>query len=139
MNARGAFLAHNARSNMNNAVGYNNLLPTFANVVLGTDGMGADMLEEFKFAAFRHRESQGTGGRAFFSKCCTGATSSSAIFRPRLRARLPRLRDGESRGARGPRALGLRSPYPLVGENIAGTSRSACPAVRPAPSWSPAL
>lgn len=59
MNARGAFLAHNARSNMNNSVGYNILLPTFANVVLGTDGMGADMLEEFKFAVFRHRESQG--------------------------------------------------------------------------------
>ena len=59
MNARGAFLAHNARSNMNNAVGYNNLLPAFHNVVLGTDGMGADMLEEFKFAVFRHRESQG--------------------------------------------------------------------------------
>jgi len=59
VNARGAFLAHNARSNMNNAVGYNNLLPAFRNVVLGTDGMGADMLEEFKFAVFRHRESQG--------------------------------------------------------------------------------
>lgn len=59
MNARGTFLAHNARSNMNNSVGYNKLLPTFANVVLGTDGMGADMLEEFKFAVFRHRESQG--------------------------------------------------------------------------------
>ncbi|HCO48409.1 MAG TPA: chlorohydrolase, partial [Spirochaetaceae bacterium] len=26
---------------------------------LGTDGMGADMLEEFKFAVFRHRESAG--------------------------------------------------------------------------------
>ncbi|HNZ93753.1 MAG TPA: putative aminohydrolase SsnA [Rectinema sp.] len=59
MNVRDVFLAHNARSNMNNAVGYNALLPTFKNVVLGTDGMGADMLEEFKFAVFRHRESQG--------------------------------------------------------------------------------
>ncbi len=59
MNARDVFLAHNARSNMNNAVGYNALLPTHGNVVLGTDGMGADMLEEFKFAVFRHRESAG--------------------------------------------------------------------------------
>ncbi|MFA6366679.1 MAG: amidohydrolase family protein, partial [Candidatus Hydrogenedentales bacterium] len=59
MNARDVFLAHNARSNMNNAVGYNALLPTHRNVVLGTDGMGADMLEEFKFAVFRHRESAG--------------------------------------------------------------------------------
>ena len=59
MNTRDVFLAHNARSNMNNAVGYNALLPTHRNVVLGTDGMGADMLEEFKFAVFRHRESAG--------------------------------------------------------------------------------
>ncbi len=56
---RDAFLAHNARSNMNNAVGYNGLLTDHRNVVLGTDGMSADMLEEFRFACFRHRESQG--------------------------------------------------------------------------------
>jgi putative selenium metabolism protein SsnA len=59
MNERDCFLAHNARSNMNNAVGYNGLLHRHRNVVLGTDGMGADMLEELKFAYFRHRESGG--------------------------------------------------------------------------------
>ncbi|HTX74145.1 MAG TPA: putative aminohydrolase SsnA [Rectinemataceae bacterium] len=59
LNATNTFLAHNARSNMNNAVGYNTLLTRYANVVLGTDGMSADMLEEFKFACFRHRESGG--------------------------------------------------------------------------------
>lgn len=59
LNSTSTFLAHNARSNMNNAVGYNKLLPRFANVVLGTDGMSADMLEEFRFACFRHRESGG--------------------------------------------------------------------------------
>lgn len=68
MNEHEVFLAHNARSNMNNAVGYNALLPTFKNVVLGTDGMGADMLEEFKFAVFRHRESQGPWWPADFVK-----------------------------------------------------------------------
>jgi cytosine/adenosine deaminase-related metal-dependent hydrolase len=43
-------IAHNPRSNMNNAVGYG--APTrFENaVVLGTDGIGADMLEEFRLA-----------------------------------------------------------------------------------------
>ncbi len=43
-------IAHNPRSNMNNAVGY--AAPTrFSNaVVLGTDGIGADMLEEFRLA-----------------------------------------------------------------------------------------
>jgi putative selenium metabolism protein SsnA len=69
VNARGSFLAHNARSNMNNAVGYNALLPRFNNVVLGTDGMSADMLEEFRFACFRHRESGGPWWPADFLRC----------------------------------------------------------------------
>jgi cytosine/adenosine deaminase-related metal-dependent hydrolase len=49
-------IAHNPRSNMNNAVGY--ARPTrFPNrVVLGTDGIGADMLEEFRLAYARLRE-----------------------------------------------------------------------------------
>ncbi len=49
-------IAHNPRSNMNNSVGY--ARPTrFANpVVLGTDGIGADMLEEMRLAYARLRE-----------------------------------------------------------------------------------
>jgi cytosine/adenosine deaminase-related metal-dependent hydrolase len=49
-------IAHNPRSNMNNGVGY--ARPTrFANpVVLGTDGIGADMVEEFRLAYVRARE-----------------------------------------------------------------------------------
>ncbi|MDD3982077.1 MAG: amidohydrolase family protein, partial [Spirochaetales bacterium] len=69
MNERGAYLAHNARSNMNNAVGYNRLLHRHGKVVLGTDGMGSDMLEEFKFAVFRHRESQGPWWPTDFLAC----------------------------------------------------------------------
>ena len=54
-------IAHNPRSNMNNAVGY--ARPArFANpVVLGTDGIGADMLEEFRLAYARLREDDVTG------------------------------------------------------------------------------
>ena len=50
-------IVHNPRSNMNNAVGY--ARPArFANpVALGTDGIGADMLEEFRLAYARLRES----------------------------------------------------------------------------------
>ena len=66
---RGSFLAHNARSNMNNAVGYNGLLHRHRNVVLGTDGMSADMLEEFRFACFRHRESGGPWWPGDFLAC----------------------------------------------------------------------
>ena len=50
-------IVHNPRSNMNNAVGY--ARPTrFTNpVALGTDGIGAAMLDEFRVAFARLRES----------------------------------------------------------------------------------
>jgi cytosine/adenosine deaminase-related metal-dependent hydrolase len=53
-------VVHNPRSNMNNAVGY--ARPArFANpVALGTDGIGADVLEEFRLAYARLRESDVT-------------------------------------------------------------------------------
>ena len=49
-------IVHNPRSNMNNAVGY--ARPRrFANpIALGTDGIGADMLDEFRVAFVRGRE-----------------------------------------------------------------------------------
>ncbi len=51
-------LAHNPRSNMNNSVGYARpvrFAPTNP-IILGTDGIGADMLEEFRLAYVRLRE-----------------------------------------------------------------------------------
>ena len=49
-------IVHNPRSNMNNAVGYARP-QRFSNPVgLGTDGIGADMLEEFRIAFVRSRE-----------------------------------------------------------------------------------
>jgi hypothetical protein len=53
-------IAHNPRSNMNNAVGYARPLRFPNRVVLGTDGIGADMLEEFRLAYARLRESDVT-------------------------------------------------------------------------------
>ena len=49
-------IVHNPRSNMNNGVGY--AAPVrFANpIALGTDGIGADMLEEFRLAFVKSRE-----------------------------------------------------------------------------------
>ncbi len=49
-------IAHNPRSNMNNAVGYARPANRPNRVVLGTDGIGADMLEEFRLAYVRLRE-----------------------------------------------------------------------------------
>ncbi len=49
-------VVHNPRSNMNNAVGY--AYPSRFNtpVVLGTDGIGANMIAEFQFAFMKQRE-----------------------------------------------------------------------------------
>ncbi|MGO9965117.1 MAG: amidohydrolase family protein [Acidimicrobiales bacterium] len=49
-------VAHNPRSNMNNSVGYARPGRLSNKVVLGTDGIGGDMLEEFRIAYVRHRE-----------------------------------------------------------------------------------
>jgi cytosine/adenosine deaminase-related metal-dependent hydrolase len=48
-------IAHNPRSNMNNGVGYAAPARRSNRVVLGTDGIGADMLEEFRLAYVAHR------------------------------------------------------------------------------------
>jgi cytosine/adenosine deaminase-related metal-dependent hydrolase len=48
-------IAHNPRSNMNNGVGYARPAQWANDVVLGTDGIGADMLEEYRLAYVAHR------------------------------------------------------------------------------------
>ena len=50
-------IVHNPRSNMNNSVGYARPAQRPNPVALGTDGIGADMLEEFRLAYVKHRES----------------------------------------------------------------------------------
>ena len=49
-------LAHNPRSNMNNGVGYARARRWPGRVVLGSDGIGADMLDEMRVAYVRARE-----------------------------------------------------------------------------------
>ncbi|MCX7031921.1 MAG: putative aminohydrolase SsnA, partial [Spirochaetes bacterium] len=110
----GAFLAHNARSNMNNHIGYQHALPTLAKVVLGTDGIGSDMLEECRAAYFKHRDAGGPlwpGDFARFLQAgnevvqrCFGGTFGSV-----------------ERGAVADLVvLDYRPPTPLVPENVAG-------------------
>jgi putative selenium metabolism protein SsnA len=114
LNARGSFLAHNARSNMNNAVGYAALLPRFANVALGTDGMSADMLEEMRFAAFRHREERGPWWPGDFLRCLD---RGNRILERYMGVALGRV----VAGARADLVLwDYEPPTPLVGGNIAG-------------------
>jgi len=73
--AKGCWIAHNPRSNMNNAVGY---APTAAlrRAALGTDGMDGDMLAEARAACLKMPTSwSSTTGRP---PSCT-ATTSPAI------------------------------------------------------------
>jgi len=114
LNTRGAYLAHNARSNMNNHVGYNAALPQVKNVVLGTDGIGSDIFTEAKFAYFRHRDAGGPlGPGAFMRFVQAGNDILHRSF-------------GESFGrvAEGCKAdlvvLDYDAPTPLSRENVAG-------------------
>ncbi len=52
------WFAHNPRSNMNNQVGYAPVAKFGGRVVLGTDGIGADMFEEARFAFFKGRDAR---------------------------------------------------------------------------------
>ncbi len=54
--AAGAWFAHNPRSNMNNRVGCAPVADFGERMLLGTDGIGADMFEEAGFAFYRSRE-----------------------------------------------------------------------------------
>jgi len=49
-------IVHNPRSNMNNSVGYADPARFDNPIALGTDGIGADMLDEFRLAYVRARE-----------------------------------------------------------------------------------
>ncbi|MGZ8562628.1 MAG: putative aminohydrolase SsnA [Candidatus Limnocylindria bacterium] len=56
LRANGVTVAHNPRSNMNNAVGRAPLAWLGPRLALGTDGIGADMFEESRVAYLRLRE-----------------------------------------------------------------------------------
>ncbi len=61
-----AWLAHNPRSNMNNSVGYAPVMSFGERLLLGTDGIGADMFEEARFAYFKGRDAHINAGADFW-------------------------------------------------------------------------
>lgn len=114
LNARGGFLAHNARSNMNNNVGYNEQLTKFDNVVLGTDGIGADMFEELKFSFFKHRDS---GGPLWPDSFLRNLWLGNEILARNFGAKFGRLEAGNKADLT---ILDYTSPTPLVADNLPG-------------------
>ena len=78
--ARGAWIAHNARSNMNNSVGH---APTTAltRAALGTDGMDGDMLAEVRGAYLKMRDAgRGDAFGAALQLLAGGHRLASALF-----------------------------------------------------------
>jgi len=135
MGERGCFLAHNARSNMNNGVGYARLLDRVADhFILGTDGLGADMLEELRFAYFKHRDAGGPLGPETFLRALgrngrlaeellEPRTDDSAAPEPAVHAPREALGCGSPFQVGAPADLvhwDYREPTPLGEDNLAG-------------------
>jgi cytosine/adenosine deaminase-related metal-dependent hydrolase len=114
LNEHDGFLVHNARSNMNNGVGYAQKLRAVRNVALGTDGIGSDMFEEMKFAYFKHKDAHGEYGPADF----LGLLSNGAVLLERyFPGKFRRIEEGAVADLV---IYDYRNPTPFVGENIAG-------------------
>ncbi|SDE88768.1 putative aminohydrolase SsnA [Sporomusa acidovorans] len=114
INDKDAFLAHNARSNMNNAVGYNSKLSLFKNLVLGTDGIGSDMWEEMKFAYFKHKDA---GGPMWPDSYLKFLHNGNELLRRYFAADFGRVAAGYKADLT---VLDYQSPTPLVSDNIGG-------------------
>lgn len=114
LNKRGCFLAHNCRSNMNNGVGYQNRLDRIESVALGTDGIGSDMLQETRFAYFKHRETKGPlPPESFVHFLWNGNQILERVFL----GRFGRIEPGYQADLV---VLDYRRPTPLVSQNVAG-------------------
>jgi len=78
---RGAQVAHNARSNMNNAIGRARVDAFGPRVALGTDGIGSDMFEESRTAFFRlHEDGVAAGADWALARLAEGARLAGRIF-----------------------------------------------------------
>jgi cytosine/adenosine deaminase-related metal-dependent hydrolase len=109
-----SWLMHNARSNMNNSVGYAPVQNFGARVSLGTDGFPADMFEETRLAFFKGRDAKnGLGSTNYLKFLGAGHEFCFELF-------------GAPFGKIEPGAvadlviLDYPSPTPLTEENLAG-------------------
>ncbi len=77
----GAWVAHNARSNMNNRVGRAPVGRLGPNVVLGTDGIDGDMFAESRTAFWRAREADpDTGPSWILERVAASARLAGAVY-----------------------------------------------------------
>jgi cytosine/adenosine deaminase-related metal-dependent hydrolase len=114
MNERNSFLAVNFRSNMNNNVGVQNHLKEVKNLVLGTDGIGSDMWEEFKFAYFKHKDA---AGPLWPGDMMQFLHNGNTLLERNFEDRFGRIEKGFKADLV---VSDYQPPTPLKGENIAG-------------------
>lgn len=114
LNERDAFLVHNARSNMNNNVGYNHKLSAVRNLALGTDGIGADMFEEMKFAYFKHRDA---GDSLWPDSFTRFLWNGNTLLERNFGANFGRIEAGYQADLT---ICNYDSPTPLVAQNVGG-------------------
>ena len=107
------WFAHNPRSNMNNQVGYAPVASFGNRLVIGTDGIGADMFDEARFAFFKGRDGRADfGADRWLQALANNHRLASQAF-------------GQSFGALDAGAaadliiLDYRSPTPLTAQNLA--------------------
>lgn len=110
----GCWFAHNTRSNMNNAVGYAPVHLMGKQIALGTDGIGADMFEEAKFAWFKARDARNGIGIGDVVGFLTGAQSLASAL---LGVRLGVLEPG---GAADLVVLDYQTPTVVTPQNLHG-------------------
>ncbi len=108
-----AWFAHNPRSNMNNRVGYAPVAEFGERVVMGTDGIGADMFDEARFAFFKGSDARlARGAGDWLTVLANNQRLASQTF-------------GVEMGALGENAaadlvvMDYRRPTPMTAENLA--------------------
>ncbi len=110
----GAWTSHQARSNMNNGVGYAPLAHFGESSLLGTDGIGADMIAELQAGYFRAQE----GAVGWFpDRFLRALHAASVLASDKLGVTLGRIEPGAQAD------LVVLDPVPgppLLAENLAG-------------------
>jgi putative selenium metabolism protein SsnA len=122
--ASGATIAHNARSNMNNAVGHSPVtasgdhgVPRGAagRIALGTDGIGGDMITESQAAFFRAREASICTPQSWpLDRLAAGSRAAGRVFGEPL---LGRITVGAPADIT---VLDYPAPTPVSADNVAG-------------------
>jgi putative selenium metabolism protein SsnA len=113
--AAGATVVCNPRSNMNNGVGHSPFNRRHGRVALGTDGIGGDMLAESQAGFFRAKEADLLTSPSWpLERLAEGARLAGRVYQEPL---LGTIRPGAPADIC---VLGYDVPTPLDGDNLAG-------------------